>query len=103
MIAYGIVTDMIITEGRNCTSSSFRSACCTPSPDTSRVMEGFSDLRDILSISSMYTMPCGQVIAMTDGIITDGFTTVIIITDGIVTDIIITNIIISGINVTKIL
>src|SRR5262249_34193436 len=29
------------------------SACCTPSPDTSRVMEGFSLLRAILSISSM--------------------------------------------------
>ena len=29
------------------------SACCTPSPDTSRVMDGFSDLRAILSISSM--------------------------------------------------
>ena len=29
------------------------SACCTPSPDTSRVMLGFSDLRAILSISSM--------------------------------------------------
>src|SRR5262249_38771786 len=35
----------------------FRSACCTPSPDTSRVIDGFSDLRAILSISSMYTMP----------------------------------------------
>ena len=33
------------------------SACCTPSPDTSRVMLGFSDFRAILSISSMYTMP----------------------------------------------
>ena len=31
----------------------FKSACCTPSPDTSRVMEGFSLLRAILSISSM--------------------------------------------------
>ena len=29
------------------------SACCTPSPDTSRVIDGFSDLRAILSISSM--------------------------------------------------
>ena len=28
-------------------------ACCTPSPDTSRVMEGPSLLREILSISSM--------------------------------------------------
>ena len=34
-------------------SISFSSACCTPSPDTSRVMLGFSDLREILSISSM--------------------------------------------------
>ena len=31
----------------------FSSACCTPSPLTSRVIEGFSDLRAILSISSM--------------------------------------------------
>ena len=31
----------------------FSSACCTPSPDTSRVIDGFSDLRAILSISSM--------------------------------------------------
>ena len=31
----------------------FSSACCTPSPETSRVMEGFSSLRQILSISSM--------------------------------------------------
>ena len=31
----------------------FSSACCTPSPDTSRVIEGFSSLREILSISSM--------------------------------------------------
>ena len=29
------------------------SACCTPSPETSRVMEGLSDLRAILSISSI--------------------------------------------------
>jgi hypothetical protein len=28
-------------------------ACCTPSPDTSRLIEGLSDLRDILSISSI--------------------------------------------------
>src|SRR6266404_6249511 len=28
-------------------------ACCTPSPETSRVMDGLSDLREILSISSM--------------------------------------------------
>ena len=34
-------------------SISFSSACCTPSPETSRVMEGLSDLREILSISSM--------------------------------------------------
>ena len=31
----------------------FSSACCTPSPDTSRVIDGFSDLRAILSTSSM--------------------------------------------------
>jgi len=31
----------------------FSSACWTPSPDTSRVIDGFSDLRAILSISSM--------------------------------------------------
>ena len=35
----------------------FKSACCTPSPDTSRVIDGFSDLREILSTSSMYTIP----------------------------------------------
>ena len=35
----------------------FKSACCTPSPETSRVIDGLSDLRAILSISSMYTMP----------------------------------------------
>ena len=29
------------------------SACCTPSPETSRVIDGFSALRAILSISSM--------------------------------------------------
>ena len=28
-------------------------ACCTPSPDTSRVIEGLSDLREILSTSSI--------------------------------------------------
>ena len=39
-------------------SITFRSACWTPSPDTSLVMEGLSLLRAILSISSMYTMPC---------------------------------------------
>ena len=31
----------------------FRSACWTPSPETSRVIDGFSPLRAILSISSM--------------------------------------------------
>ncbi len=31
----------------------FSNACCTPSPLTSRVIDGFSDLRAILSISSM--------------------------------------------------
>ena len=34
-------------------SISFSSACCTPSPDTSRVIDGLSDFREILSISSM--------------------------------------------------
>jgi hypothetical protein len=34
-------------------SISFSRACCTPSPDTSRVIDGLSDLREILSISSM--------------------------------------------------
>ena len=31
----------------------FSKACCTPSPETSRVIDGLSDLRVILSISSM--------------------------------------------------
>ena len=31
----------------------FSRACCTPSPETSLVIEGFSLLRAILSISSM--------------------------------------------------
>ena len=31
----------------------FSSACCTPSPETSRVIDGFSLLRATLSISSM--------------------------------------------------
>ena len=31
----------------------FSSACCTPSPETSRVIDGLSALRVILSISSM--------------------------------------------------
>ena len=31
----------------------FKSACCTPSPETSRVIDGFSLLREILSTSSM--------------------------------------------------
>ena len=34
-------------------SISFSNACCTPSPDTSRVIDGLSDLREILSISSI--------------------------------------------------
>ena len=38
-------------------SSNFSNDCCTPSPDTSRVILGFSLLRAILSISSMKTMP----------------------------------------------
>ena len=35
----------------------FSSACCTPSPETSRVIETLLVVRAILSISSMYTMP----------------------------------------------
>ncbi len=35
----------------------FNSACWTPSPDTSLVIEGLSDLRLILSTSSIYTIP----------------------------------------------
>ena len=34
-------------------SMSLSSACCTPSPETSRVIDGLSVLREILSISSM--------------------------------------------------
>ena len=34
-------------------SISFSRACCTPSPDTSRVIDGLSLLREILSISSI--------------------------------------------------
>ena len=39
-------------------SITFNSACCTPSPDTSLVIDVFSLLRDILSISSKNIMPC---------------------------------------------
>ncbi len=35
----------------------FNNACCTPSPDTSRVIERFSESLEILSISSINTMP----------------------------------------------
>ncbi len=38
-------------------SRSFSIACWTPSPETSRVMDGLSLLRAILSISSMNTIP----------------------------------------------
>ena len=38
-------------------SKSFSKPCCTPSPLTSRVMEGLSLLRAILSISSINTIP----------------------------------------------
>ena len=38
-------------------STSFSNACCTPSPDTSRVMLVLSLFREILSISSMNTIP----------------------------------------------
>ena len=41
-----------IIVGKAC-SIIFSRACCTPSPDTSRVMEGLSDLLAILSISSI--------------------------------------------------
>ena len=33
-------------------------ACCTPSPDTSRVMDGLGLFLATLSISSMYMTPC---------------------------------------------
>jgi hypothetical protein len=32
------------------------SACCTPSAETSRVIEGLSDLREILSISQGHSL-----------------------------------------------
>ena len=38
-------------------SSIFSNACCTPSPETSLVMLGFSPFFAILSISSIYTIP----------------------------------------------
>ena len=38
-------------------SSIFKRACCTPSPETSRVIETLSVLRPILSISSTYIIP----------------------------------------------
>ena len=38
-------------------SNIFKRLCCTPSPLTSRVMDIFSDLRAILSISSMKIIP----------------------------------------------
>ena len=34
-------------------SMSFSKACCTPSPETSRVIEGLSDFLEILTISSI--------------------------------------------------
>lgn len=39
--------------GSYSSSRIFSSACCTPSPETSRVIEAFSDFLVILSISSM--------------------------------------------------
>ena len=39
-------------------STNLSNACCTPSPDTSRVIELLSLLRDILSTSSIKTIPC---------------------------------------------
>ena len=38
-------------------SNILRRACCTPSPDTSLVIETFSDFLVILSISSIYIRP----------------------------------------------
>ena len=38
-------------------STIFNNACCTPSPLTSLVIDGFSDFLDILSISSIYIIP----------------------------------------------
>jgi hypothetical protein len=38
-------------------SNNFNKACCTPSPETSRVIDGLSLLRAILSISSIKTIP----------------------------------------------
>ena len=38
-------------------SNNFRSPCCTPSPETSLVIDGLSPLRAILSISSINTIP----------------------------------------------
>ena len=38
-------------------SRSFNNACCTPSPDTSRVIDALSPFLVILSISSMNTIP----------------------------------------------
>ena len=39
-------------------STIFNRACCTPSPDTSLVIDELSPLRAILSISSTNTIPC---------------------------------------------
>ena len=39
-------------------SISFSNACCTPSPDTSLVIDTFSLLRAILSTSSKNIIPC---------------------------------------------
>ena len=38
-------------------STIFSKACCTPSPLTSLVIDGFSDFLEILSISSIYIIP----------------------------------------------
>ena len=38
-------------------SNNFNNACCTPSPETSLVIDGLSPLRAILSISSIKTIP----------------------------------------------
>ena len=51
--AYLGLAAFVIAHRRLGPSMILSSACCTPSPDTSRVIEGLSDLREILSISSM--------------------------------------------------
>jgi hypothetical protein len=49
----GVLAPALGRHRRLVPSRIFSSACCTPSPETSRVIEGFSLLRATLSISSM--------------------------------------------------